>query len=88
MKLDDLDRILGWEAVAGVEAAVEAAFVAANRAGDRGKGQEALLELLVAMLSTAVITPPDGAEQRVAQCTARLKEIVAEGLRQGPSASP
>lgn len=77
MTLEEIERALGPDTVRAVEDAVRAAFVQAHCAGD-GVAEEAVEELLVAMLAAVISGPADAslARERAEHCSRRLTSIV------------
>lgn len=86
MTFDEIERILGQETVRAVQDAVRAAFVQAHRAGD-GEAEQAVEELLVAMLAAVISGPADRelARERAAHCGQLLTSII-EVEDKGPRA--
>lgn len=78
MTLTEVEFIFGRDAVTAMELAVATALDSAERRGQRNIAQEALQELLVALLAASVISTPGSASSRARLCAVRLAEIVNE----------
>lgn len=82
MEYDKVIRILGAEAVTGVEGLVDAIYV---RAGDKAEAKAALIELLLAMIAAVVASERDTPEFRskVDEIAERLRSICSAVQEQG-----
>lgn len=78
MTYDDIKSVLGDEVVDELQAAVKRAYVASQATGTPDVGQQAISELLVAMLAAVLVTPTtcEGAPERVTTACARLEALV------------
>jgi D-aminopeptidase len=88
MKIDQIEDILGQEAVELVENACTVAFKAAESCGDTSLGAEAVRELLLQMLAAAIITPNSEALERSKEAAAKLTFYVKTALAPSKGASP
>lgn len=77
MDFNTIENILGRDAVANLEAALQNA---ALKAGRHPRGAEAYQVLLIAYVAAAVITPALGAEERLVAATDRLQLVVDRAL--------
>jgi hypothetical protein len=80
MNFADIERLLGKDITQRVQDAIEDA---GSVAGTQSSAREALRELLMAMLAAAIITPQEGAAERLEQAKQRLEEIVEVALQIG-----
>ena len=88
MRIEDIEDLLGLEAVELIEHACTVAFKAAEKSKDQPQALEAIRELLLQMLSAAIITPPDGAVERTSDAAQKLALYVNASLAQGKGNAP
>ena len=85
MEFAEIERRLGSNVVAGVQSAIERAYIASRQPNLAG-GEEALEELLVAMLA-AVLNPAKDVEV-AKRCVGRLRDAVRQLKSQPNQGSP
>lgn len=83
MTLQEMSVVLGYDVVESLQAAVKAAYVAANRYPDSELGQRALDELMAVLTVAAigpVASPTAHTEDRVEASIARLRLTAAAAI--------
>lgn len=80
MTFEEIESILGSDVVARIEAAINAAFAAAETAHGGPAARAAVIELLVSYLAAAIITPSEGVGERTRDAVTLLFTLVDTSL--------